>query len=268
MSQFAEDTAVRQLADKLWRGDLQPGWRNGVVPHGGYVLAVAGQALRAALPHRDPLAVNAFFLAPTHPGPIDCQLETLRAGRNTTHAEAKLFQDGELKVQVTAAFTDLDALEGADWFADEKPSVPAWEDCEPIARWSKVEYFRERVDIRLAQGAGLYTRREPDGSGEMNGWVALRDGTEPDVISLLMFADALPPPIFTVFGLQRWVPTLELTVQVRARPSPGPLQARFRSRNLTRGILEEDGELWDSSGRLVAVSRQTGKLRLQAPAAQ
>jgi hypothetical protein len=59
-----------------------------------------------------------------------------------------------------------------------------------------------------------------------------------------------------------WVPTLELTVQVRAHPAPGPLQARLFSRHLTRGMIEEDGEYWDSTGQLVAISRQTAKLRL------
>ena len=89
-----------------------------------------------------------------------------------------------------------------------------------------------------------------------------RDGSDPDVISLLMFADAFPPPIFTVFGPVGWVPTLELTVQVRAHPAPGPLQVRLLSRHMSRGILEEDGEYWDSTGQLVAISRQTAKLRL------
>ncbi len=59
-----------------------------------------------------------------------------------------------------------------------------------------------------------------------------------------------------------WVPSLELTVQVRAHPAPGPLQARLFSRHLTRGVIEEDGEYWDSAGQLVAISRQTAKLRI------
>jgi acyl-CoA thioesterase len=53
-------------------------------------------------------------------------------------------------------------------------------------------------------------------------------------------------------------------VQVRTRPAPGPLQARFYSRHLTRGVIEEDGEFWDSAGELVALSRQTAKVRLPA----
>jgi hypothetical protein len=55
---------------------------------------------------------------------------------------------------------------------------------------------------------------------------------------------------------------VELTVQVRARPAPGPLQARLFSRHLTRGVIEEDGEYWDSTGQLVAISRQTAKIRV------
>ena len=77
-----------------------------------------------------------------------------------------------------------------------------------------------------------------------------------------MFADAFPPPAFSVYGLLGWVPTLELTVQLRARPAPGPVQARLYTRHITNGVVEEDGEYWDSEGQLVAISRQTAKIRL------
>lgn len=82
------------------------------------------------------------------------------------------------------------------------------------------------------------------------------------MISLLMFADAFPPPAFSIVGLVGWVPTVELTVQVRAHPAPGPLQMRLGSRYLTEGVIDEDGEIWDSSGALVAISRQTAKVRV------
>ena len=70
--------------------------------------------------------------------------------------------------------------------------------------------------------------------------------------------------IFTRQGPVGWVPTIDLHVHVRAIPVPGPVLARVQSRALTEGILEEDGEYWDSNGSLVALSRQTAKFRLPA----
>lgn len=261
MSRFQRDTAVSQVGENLWRGELCEGWRIGTVPNGGYVLAVAGRVLREALPHADPLAVNAFYLAPTGLGPVECRVELLREGRNTTHAELKMYQDGELKVQVMAAYTDLAGLKGESWSAKPRPEYPGWEDCTPSGQ-ERVEFFRECVDIRLVSGVEVFSKKEANGTGEFNGWIAHRDGSAPDALSLLMFADAFAPPVFTIFGPLHWVPTIELTVQVRAHPSPGPLQARFYSRHLTRGVIEEDGEFWDSEGQLVALSRQTAKVRV------
>jgi len=45
-------------------------------------------------------------------------------------------------------------------------------------------------------------------------------------------------------------------VHVRGVPAPGPLRCIFRSRFMQTGMFEEDGEMWDSEGRLVALSRQ------------
>lgn len=264
MSQFAEDTAVERLGENLWRGHVREGWRIGAVPNGGYVLALAGQALRQALDHPDPLSVNAFYLAPAVLGPIDCRVDVLRRGRNTTHATVQMLQQGELKVQVTAAYTDLAALAGETWSAAPRPQYPPWEECTPSGQ-EKVEFFRERVEVRLVSGVEVFSRREPNGSGEFRGWIRHRDQAAPEALSLLMFADAFAPPSCTIFGPLSWVPTVELTVQVRAHPAPGPLQGRFYSRHLTRGVIEEDGEFWDNAGNLVAISRQTAKLRLPPP---
>lgn len=261
MDQFEQDTAVTRLEENLYRGELVEGWRVGAVPNGGYVLAVAGRALRDALPHKDPLSVNAFYLAPTVLGAIDCRVEVLRTARSTSFAEVKMFQEGELKVKVMAAYTDLDRLKGETWSGKSRPRYPAWDDCEPAG--DKGVEFRQRAELRLVSGREVFSERKTDGTGEFRGWVAHRDGSAPDVISMLMFADSFPPPIFTVYGPVGWVPTIELTVQVRAHPSPGPLQVRLYSRHMTAGVVEEDGEYWDSAGQLVAISRQTAKFRMQ-----
>ncbi len=258
MSEFEFDTAVTRTGENTWLGDVKPQWRIGEVPNGGYILAIAGRALQQALPHADPLGVNAYYLAPTVPGPIECQVEVLRSSRNNSHATVRLVQQGEVKVHVTAIYTDLDKLEGEDWLAEPRPELAPWDECESAAN-KRLEY-RQKVDVWVDSASNSY-RNNPDGTGEMRGWLALSDGTEPDVLALLLFADAFPPPIFAVRGPVGWVPTLDLSVQIRARPAPGPVQGRVRARHLTRGVVEEDGEYWDSNGDLVAISRQLAKVR-------
>lgn len=106
---------------------------------------------------------------------------------------------------------------------------------------------------------GLW-RGEPSGVAELGGYTKLQDGREPDLQSLAMSADGFPPPILNVH-MVGWVPTIELTVHFRARPAPGWLTMWFKTRFLVGGLLEEDGEIWDSDGRLVALSRQLAMLR-------
>lgn len=72
---------------------------------------------------------------------------------------------------------------------------------------------------------------------------------------MVTFADAFPPTLIGSIETT-WIPTLELTVHVRNRPAPGWLLGTFRTRLLIDGLLEEDGEIWDSEGRPVAQCRQ------------
>src|SRR6266446_6211375 len=54
--------------------------------------------------------------------------------------------------------------------------------------------------------------------------------------------------------------TVELTVHVRARPAPGWLACRSTPRFVAGGFHEEDFEIWDGAGVLVAQSRQLALL--------
>ena len=70
----------------------------------------------------------------------------------------------------------------------------------------------------------------------------------------------MPPSLFNTgqyFGL---LPTVELTVHTHARPCPGPVAVRFRTDHAGPRYVEEDGWISDTSGRLIAVSRQIAVL--------
>jgi acyl-CoA thioesterase len=261
MGEFDRATAVARVDDHHWRGEIVPGWRIGEVSNGGYILALAGRVLREALPQPDPLTIHILYLAPTELGPVDCEVEVLRTGGSTSHARLLMRQRGEVKAQVSASYTELERLQGENWSSQRRPEIAPAEECAPVAAHN-IE-FRHSVDQRYYTGGEVFRRGEPDGSGCFDGWVNLVDGSDPGVLGLLLFADAMAPPVFTVFGVLHWVPTLDLSVQLRAHPVPGPIQVRFRSRYMSAGIVEEDGELWDSSGQLVALSRQTSKVRIR-----
>jgi hypothetical protein len=90
----------------------------------------------------------------------------------------------------------------------------------------------------------------------VRGWFRLRDSEPIDTVALLCAIDAFPPTAFNAALPVAWTPTLELTAHVRARPVPGWLRCQFTTRFVSGGFLEEDGEVWDVSGHLVAQSRQ------------
>ena len=92
------------------------------------------------------------------------------------------------------------------------------------------------------------------------GWIRFSDGTLPSTMALPFFADALPPSLYPLLGFIGWVPTIEMTVHARRIPAPGWLQVRQESHDLHNGRMIESGSLWDSTGALVAASRQIGLL--------
>lgn len=50
------------------------------------------------------------------------------------------------------------------------------------------------------------------------------------------------------------------TPHLRAHPAPGWLACRAGTRHVANGFHEEDFEIWDSTGQLVAQSRQLAML--------
>jgi acyl-CoA thioesterase len=58
-----------------------------------------------------------------------------------------------------------------------------------------------------------------------------------------------------------WVPTIEFSANIRNMPTGDWLKCIFRTRFITCGLLEEDGEIWDQTDQLIAISRQIAQYR-------
>lgn len=263
--EFARDSAVRRVSDDTWEAELSAGWCLGEIVNGGYVMAVAARALSAALPHKDPLTVTAYYLARAVPGPVQCVVEVLRTGGSVSQGMVKVIQKGEVKVQVIAIFTDRNKLSGVDRVLEKIPEMPTFDECWSAPCPPGLTY-RDRVLQKMTPANVGSLQGEPDGSGRWLGWTAFADASTIDAFGLLMFADGFPPPPFTLYGPSGWVPTLELTVQIHGLPTPGPLRCLFKSDIIKNGIVEEQGFIWDSADQLVVGCRQTAMLRISPQA--
>ncbi len=256
-SEFDDDTALAQVAPGQFTGTVTARWNVGPVPNGGYLLSIGLRAIGASLPGRDPLTATAHYLRPAVPGPVEVGVEIVKEGRSVATASARLVQGGRELARVLASLGTLDPSMGARYVDAEPPPMPALEDClTRPAGAPNIEVarrFEQRFDpetVRWATGATT-----PQAHAVIRAYQRFVDGRAPDVLSLPLFADSLPPPVFAVLT-PGWVPTIELTVHMRAKPVPGWLRSQFRTRFVFGGYLEEDGEIWDASGQLVALSRQ------------
>ena len=255
---------MTQVEPNQWQGHLSPHWNIGDNPNGGYMVACALRAMTQSVAHPDPLTVTTHFLRPGSPDqPFHVEVDVLRSGKTLSTLRATLSQANKARIEVLAAFGDLGTSAGVTTRIETPPpAIPGPEDC--VLRSGATQGIHlpilERLEIRLhpehAQ-AGESTR------AELAGWIRFADGVPPDACALPLFADAYPPSPFTLLGSVGWVPTLELTVQVRKRPEAGWIQAQFKTEDLQGGRMIESGMLWDQAGDIVAQSRQLGLVMAQ-----
>jgi len=261
-TRFDEDTAIERVDEDLFSAECRAGWRviGDVAPNGGYLLAIGARAMAARADRPDPVTVTAHFLAPPRLGPLEVRTELVREGGRHRTVAARILQDGVEQVRLLGSFGDLSRAEGPTKVLRTRPDLPPVDEVPDSAGrlgTMEVPEIFHRLEHRMPPATTGWTRGRPSGGGVHGGWCRWPDGDTVDPFGLLFIADAYPPAVFDLGATgPAWAPTIELTVQVRARPAPGWLATRFASLALTDGYFEEDGEIWDSTGRLFALSRQ------------
>jgi acyl-CoA thioesterase len=260
MYEFDADTQVTKIDAEHFKCELSDRWNIGKIPNGGYVMAVATRVMESLLPHPDILTVSAHYAKPTLPGPVDLLSRVVYAGSSISTGTVRLLQNGEEKICFAATAGQLDA--GSDNYeAEGPPSPPAIEECTKrviVPGITPVMY--NMLDCRMAYPATEWLQGRQADEMVMCGYARFADERPPDKLSLVLFSDMFPPTVFSKYGLNHgWIPTLQLNVQIRRSPAPGWLWCWIKTRHLTNGLFEEDSEIWDSDGNLVAISRQLAR---------
>lgn len=259
---FDEAIALTPVSDGHLRAFIQPGWDIRGIPNGGYLLALMAAAAQRTVPQPHPLSVSATYLAPAAFADADLAVEVVRAGRRQSTVAVRLSQEGQERVRATITLGTLSDRE-PEVLADDarRPTDRRHDDAAPMIETGEPIGLRDRVLLRMSDSVGFPTG-QPSGQARLDGWIRFANEREPDPLALLLFSDAMPPSIFEARGLGiGHVPTIQLTTHLFALPSPGWIQASFRTRVQGGSFVDEDGELWDGDGRLVATARQLALLR-------
>ncbi|MCW2829370.1 MAG: thioesterase family protein [Aeromicrobium sp.] len=222
-------------------------------PNGGYVLAAMLRGLHEEMGAGDPMVAAITYLRSPGPGPAELRTSTVRMGRRVQTGDASLWQDDRHIAQMTASFGDR---RDGDFSQElgSPPDLPAPDDClDPRGHGMPEGGIFDRVDYRLSTVPGWVVGK-PSGDPSIDLWQRLRDGRAIDFPALAFLCDSFAPPVLELGERQSM--TVQLTVHLHRLPAPGWIATRITTRHVVNGFHDEDVELWDEAGNLLAQSRQ------------
>lgn len=257
---FADATAVERRGPGVYTAHIQPGWDIFGIANGGYTMTMVARAIGLEAGDRDLASITGYFTNPARPGPVEIDISPVKVGRSFSIFRATMSAEGRPLVTVLAGYADSGRSDGAAEIVDAPPpDLPAPEDCVravpsvdspfPPPFMDKLQLFIHPDDARdLATGRANTPR--------VRGWFRLHEDEPEDSLAVVLACDAFPPAVFNSSLPPGWTPTFDMTVHIRDPRPRSWLMCQFRTRFVTGGLLEEDGEIWDVDGRLVAQSRQ------------
>lgn len=260
MSQFDRDTSHTALGNNRFNIEITDNWSINGIPNGGYLMAMLTKALLANRPATYTPIITANFLSRCAPGSARLEYELISSSRQFDRFEIGLYQNGKERIRALGTLGNRAADQPLVRYESPPVSLAARKDCVP-AQTSPGYTFFNHVDLRMDPESAGWVENRLSGKSEIKGWIKLKDNRPFDLPALVLIADAFPPPVFASQGPVAWVPTLEISVSIRQMPATEWLKGSFQTRFITGGILEEDGQVWDASGNLIAISRQIAQYR-------
>ncbi|MEU4578057.1 thioesterase family protein [Nonomuraea sp. ATR24] len=260
MTKFDEATQAIRIDETTYDVCLDPGYSIGGPLNGGYLMAVVLRAVVDDSPFEHPVSTTSQFHRSPAPGPAQVRVERLKAGRTAAFTRATLVQDGVPQIEslVTTA-----TLTGADPLYSDKPGhvMPPLEECVklPNPKPESNMTLNAQVELSFDPPTIAWLNGGPTGRPESRAYFRMAEPQDPDPFVLALAVDALPPVVFSA-GLRGWAPTVDLTWHLRALPAPGLLTLIGGGRLISDGWFDEEVEVWDSAGRLVAQSRQLARV--------
>lgn len=278
---FDEAIEIRRTGDLSFSANVDPSWDGPLTTHGGILAALVLRAIDDVVNPENALQVRTLglhYLRPPAHGPIEIEVEQLRAGRRFANTQARIKQGDRLCVTALAIHSarglpKVAAFQAAPPRVDPAPPLGAvqtgmYEHGHTLAEgWlemhEKAVPFFHQLMIAPRFGTPIFSGKPaPEGSGEENGgWVRLPQQRAVDPALLALYVDAFWPSALQPLTVPAMAPTLDLTIHFRAELPPEglPDQALLVHNTtfaLEDGTSDSDSRVFTADGRLLAQARQ------------
>lgn len=249
-------------------GVIDAAWTIGPKVHGGTMVAASAAAATrwlteadAAMAQMAPIAASSDFLGAPEPGEVEYAVRIRKKGRQICLADADLIQGGRTLVRTAFTFGHLDAT--ATRWSDTETDMPAEPDATaleytPDTPMGKIVHVGQVARVYLDAAWADFARGET-GAPRARLWIRPLDGDEADPrvrAAFAMMAADMSPPVPINLGHFGWSPTVQMTTYLRRVPAPGWLRVIATAREVGERMFDEDQLVIDSTGAVVAQSRQ------------
>ena len=271
MNQFEQFQAALDLtkvSDTVFSFTPDPKYFVGNTPHGGYLLALMNKAMTEVLPHPSAINSNIYYLDRTEPEPAELHVEVVRRSKGSSMGQVKLIQNNKITCLYSSICSDFQYMKGHSGLETPMPEIinSVQQDDFKVMNYENFKLgstpsFIQQLNMSVHPDHAWWDREISSDAAEArcSAYLELQGGVA-DTFVLSYLADILPPVVQNKYGPLGWVPTLTLTCNIRQLPKTNLLFIDGIAKDISNGYFEQDCNIWDMSGNLVATSRQLAKI--------
>ncbi len=256
VSDFDVDTAVVNIDERRYRSRLLDRWNIVAGPNGGYLGAIIARAMTETVadPDRGLRSITVHFLARPEFDDVEIDVDVLRSGRSLSSVQAIMRQGERVICSSLAAFS-------VPWTTTEEWHLPLSDHAndQGVEIAPKLPPVAQNWNGRPIIDAPFFSG---EGTPRVAQWIRAAKPRPLDAIELVAISDAIPPAGFPKMTTPGAMPTVDLTVHIRATlplvdpPDDERVYAECNTHHVADGFADEDCHIWGADGRLLAQSRQ------------
>lgn len=257
---FDADTTLTPLGGNRFGTTLLERWNIAAGPNGGYLAALVARGMTDVIDEAERAlrSITVHYLSRPAFDDVEIEVTTLRTGRSLSTMRAEMTQNGKTIATALAAFSK-------PWPTKDEWQLPL----SPHAHDEGIDHDSLGLSMRppvARNWDGVPIVDAPffsgEGSPRVAQWIRATKPRPLDALELVAICDAVPPAGFPAMKERSAMPTVDLTVHIRAALplTPAPTDPRVYAECVTHhiadGFADEDCHVWSADGRLLAQSRQ------------